>query len=1001
MKTRPSITRFIGISLLCLSACVSQAHGQVSNLDPTMLIEGLRKEGMGELLKHLITKLQADPKSDPVVLKHVLINQHLLDYSQKWARAAKLPDAAAIEALRKEARADFDQSLTDRRDLIAKYPKHDLRPLWQTDLAEQLFDDYLRKINQNAAEFYELGVPTAEQREAFEKSAVEMFEQLSDADRRFFDLIGEMPRRPDHVARVINTGMWDRITKQYNELRTPYFLAYGAFYVALLPDSNPYYRNLGKNSVIPAAVQGKTPTEERARLLGIAVEKLQKFLDDKNDMNNVLRPSQSLAGRAKLQQGKINEATDLLDPIINANTTDLVDLVSRVARGYAYEKAGQPDQALAALTAAQTQGLARQELPFRLLVVDATHLLLLSRAMAQPADKRAQGLTTAYEPYQQLFADPALGAALPIVKAYVFKRWESSIPPGRDLKDEPALVVAAIGETSEQAGQEMAMRAGDLANAGNTAEAEKLTKEAHVKLERSVKVNTDLLARPNLSNSIKAQAMFNLAHARYFLDPGDDGVGVKVAGILVDLAEQLPDQALAETAIDRAITGLLFPMHIRPQRPPGVSEMYERAMKVLLTKYPTTETADNQRFYYANSVLVPAQRYAEAVSALRAVHNAHADYYPAQRLLVETDQVIFRAAKEREERKKLGNAVVMDATRVRDEAERDMGAAAGDRLVAVRQAAGWSRLILADMAVELDPATNEKEADANIEKALKYLDGFDRDFNADPELISMMLERRIVFHFKVDKLADATAEAKRMMDAFPDQAAGVINAVLTDVDRQIEDLNGRAANPVIADFDRKRLLELAQKKSVAETELATLLRTWAADPKRGKDAEGLLPFDLILARAKLNTGDAKGALEIIEPLMGKFPQNGELINAVGEARFIIAKELIKTDKAQGTAMMNDKVAPLFNSIITGVPAENGKYPDIWWNAWMRRLQISDLVQHGLEDIPLKVRQLEGVDTNLGGDRYKTELSRLRAKYAGLEATVAAPPPPKTDKPKNP
>ena len=128
----------------------------------------------------------------------------------------------------------FDRTLAGLRELIKQYPDHEQRPMWQADLSELLLFDYLQALKQNAAEFVEFGVPTENQVSAFENAVVEAYEQLADADYRFSQLQTQLPRQADHIAKRINTGLWNRMINQYYAVRTQFFLAHAAHYVALL-----------------------------------------------------------------------------------------------------------------------------------------------------------------------------------------------------------------------------------------------------------------------------------------------------------------------------------------------------------------------------------------------------------------------------------------------------------------------------------------------------------------------------------------------------------------------------------------------------------------------------------------------------------------------------------------------------------------------------------------------------------------------------------------------
>ncbi|MCX5659344.1 MAG: hypothetical protein NTW19_06425 [Planctomycetota bacterium] len=976
---------------LALLASAAPAHAQFSRFDKTTLIEGLRKEGMGELLKHLALTELSDGK-DPVLAKQVLINQYLIDYAQKRAAALKEQDGARAVALRKEALDAFNGAQAARLALVKELPDNEQRPLWQTDNAEQQIFEYLQIIKDNANDFYEFGVPSAEQRTAYETVVPEVLAATADADVRLFVLQGDLPKEKDHTEKRVNTGLWDRMMNQYYKTRTQYFLAHAAFYAAQLPDSHAYYR-VPNPKIIQ---QRKTAAEERSRLLSLTVERLEGFIKDLNDPYEVRRPAQALSARAQLALGRVDEALASLDAVIKANAADRTDLVARIARASALEAKGQGPAALAQLADLHSHAMVKDNLLFRLLIVDSTHRLLLRRADKAQGKEKASLVALAYEPYQQFLDDPSLGESAESIKDYIYRRWEANTTATTpaEFVALPGAVAAAIAEINRSKGQALMEQAAGEADAKK---AGAMRTDGSAKLQKTIDICTGLLKRDDLRPSVRAQTKFNLAISYYFLDPKDNQKLLKCAGILTELGAELPDQKISEAGIINAVSMLRY-LHEQPKRMSGVDQAYERAAVVLLTNYPTTPAAINERFYVGAAVFEATGRFAKAAEILAAVPSDNADYYPAQQEMLHCLHVLYRQARglspvvaepetqpattqaasapaaapapaaggKAEDARKLAEKVVVEATRIREEAARFLQQASAEQAPAARRAAGSATLVLADMAVD-----EEKK----YEKVLTLLKDFDRDYGAEAELMRPMLEKRIIALFQVNQFDEAVNESMRMMNGFPDDAAPVVDRVLTGLDAIMEQLR-RSAGGELVESRKKAMLDRADAISKVELKLADLLYKWAVDQKYPEDK--MLPFKLVFAKSLRLSGDPKKALEMLQPLLAKAKDNADLLHNVAECYFAIGGEKSLTDNA----------APLYDRLIRDLPPEEGgKYPAIWWNAWMRRLQISEITKTGLEQVSLNVRALQNTDPNLGGEATKLELVRLRNKFAG---TVAKP-----------
>jgi len=934
MKKIGLITLLLTLSPLAWPTTVAGAP--LAHFDPGTLIETLANEGMSELLGHMA---QTQSTDDPVTDKLITIAQLRARYADpRIDRADQL--------------AAFEQMVEASRSLIQEYPDHYQRPLWQTNLASLLLFEKLQVIDQNAGEFYEFGIPTDKQQAAFESVAPEAFELLVDADIRFFFLKNDLPRQPDHKENRVQTGLWSRMMDEYYHTKTQFLLAHAAYYTSLLSDEHPYFKNLN-NPKIPR--QKPTAQEERLRLLDLTIEKLKKFVDDNEDPYRIRRASVCLTGRAMLwQPALLDKAIEYFDMVDQAGPRDLHHLRNQLAKAVAIEKNGPPGPAQQLLADLSKHPMVKQNLLFRLLVVDQDHRLKRDRAMAQPAGARGQALAEAYTPYSDLLSDPALtkdqAAGL---KRYIYTRWESMVKPGTDLNQLPDSILAAAGEMARLKGENLVYQAEQLSQAGQEQEAEALITQSEPMLERAISINTDLLKRDSLKPGIRASAMFNLAKAVYLLAQGEPQQLVTAGNVWIDLAQEMPDQPLAEQAIDIAVKVLRQFYDLQP-RPEGTAEAYERAAGVLFEHFPTSKIADNERVYYAFYVLTPKGKYTEAVALLRETPKDHPSYFESQQELLNNLKQIFDQAKKTADKNAAQNHLTKAARRIINDTK-SLPTGADEQLRQdAHNALGSARLVLIDVSI----------AQGKTDETLQQLEGFEDEFRDNPDLVRVALSKSIVAYAQSDNQGQLIAQAKKMMGLYPDDAAAVIDEVLTDLNQRISKLTQQAENTNI-NREEEALRTQIGSYAQAALVLSELLLDWAVRQKYPE--EDLVPFKLNLARANLLANQPQVALDILAPLLEEYPDDTDLIYNTGEALFIVGQEESLID-----------AAVQFDRLIGGL---GPPYPPVWWRAWMRRLQIMDKLNTDVEDIPLRIRALELTDPNLGGEPFRSELKRLQIKHA--------------------
>lgn len=863
---------FCGSCVFCVFCGSNEAQAQLADYDKGQLIDALAAENMTELLQRLI---ETDPPDDPVEAQQIEIAQHRLRYTD-----ATLGVDDRVAAL--------ERALAAMRELIAAHADHELRPLWQTDLAAMLLETYLGGVHANADLFCEFGVPTAAQRDAFARAVAEAHALAADANLRFFTLRGELPRRADHVTRRVNTGLWERMIDDYYLKRTQFYLARAAYLASLLPE-------------------GETPAP-RDRLLAEALNAIDNTAVKLKDDPGVADAVAALLGRIKLRRGDLAGAdADLAQA---ANGDGVTQLVARLARVQLTARRSDAAAALAELKQVESLPLVRDNLTYRLLAADLEHRL-------QPA-----GSAASYEPYLRLLGDRALGDRAEGLRRYIYQRWADDAPAGAE-ETLPPVVRMAMAQTLREQGQ-LARQANDEARAAAL-------------FDRSIRINR-ALADSDAPPQVKVAAAYNLGLAMY-LRAADTDAMIAAADVLTDAAERYPAQPAAEAAIRDAVA-IARSLHAQSPRPAGADAAYRRAADVLFARYATTPAADAERVYYAYSVLQPAGDYAAAVEFYRKVPQDSETFHDAQRELL---FVLERQALAGEPTPELPALI-----------ERVLSRVSSDTSAPVRRAAAAAQLVRAQLAAK----------EGRIDEALSILDEVERGHADDPDMLRLTLERRILLLAEANRAQPLAAAAEHMMAAFPDDAAAVIDSVLTRIDAQIETLRPVADNPTAAaserDAARQRIDALAQTASA----LADLLVAWAQ--RQGFDEGQMVAYELIRVKVLLLAGDAARAVEIADQQRAKFPDDLSVLHYAGEAHYEAGDEPSLIRAAQ-----------TFDRIIGGL---SPPYPPEYWHAWMRRMQINDRLGKFTEQIGPTVRQLEMQDAQLGGAPYSVELRRLARKY---------------------
>ncbi|MEM9417816.1 MAG: hypothetical protein AAGA25_02020 [Planctomycetota bacterium] len=843
---------------------------------------------------------------------------------------ALLAEARDPKLSGQERLTHFNEARKRLRGLIDNpaMEKHPLRPVWRTDLAEMLLVTHLQGFRRSASSFVELGVPTANQRKAFEQDVPIALAMLVQASQEYRDLEARLDRDIAMREQIETSLLNGLIFDQYRDQKNAWFAANAAYFATLLRDESPFF--MGGNV---------TPQEKRAELRGFAVSTLRPFLEGEVGGETLRARAQSLAGRVLFSGGEAAIAErDYLSAAVSNADWNPDRLAASIARANAIEQQGKPDVAEARLVELSKRSAVQERLDDRLLVADALHLLRLRKAEKTQNSERDELTAQAYGIYFDLLNDPALGDGTAALRNLIYDRWASAIPADADaatIQSLPGAVRVAVADISRRRGLLWKQRGEEEKGAAS--------------LQRAIDFAQTVDDRGAVGDEVWANGRYNLAYATYALNPKKLSSLLSAADAATTVAEQTPTLPVATDAIDLAAR-LLESLHRSYADQPGVTPAFERAMGVLYDSgdFDTTQPADDRLVYYAYAMFEAKGDYERAAELYNRQLRTHPNYLQAQAQRVSALSQWYDQTREGSQRNRIESNL----------------------LDAARRVAAQARPVLADpqQAAKADSAAralaNAKLAEAqvlatrgDIDGALESIASFESEFAERSELAQLGLERRILLLVEADRLDQAQEAAGTMMGRYPDAAAGVINNVLNDMERQIEQLGD----------DSPESAKLAE----AAAAMAKLLADWAQG--QGYAAKQMLPYRLVVLKSLRIANRPDEALAYLRDtsLEAQFGNNVDVL--FEKARALVSKG--------DPASLRD-ATPILNRIIGGLTEP---YPDIYWRSWVARLEVNLKLGEGVADVSRRVRQLEQTHPALGGEPFKTQLKALaiEAQRQGL------------------
>lgn len=1036
------MSRWFLATTLMLAVCgglpVSAQMEQLYRNDDRF-IQGLREAGMSELLERFVEQVDDRGGLQPIAQRQLQIALHEFAADERFQRAVEQNgvDPERAEALFHESRASYESLLAEQQKLIDENPQDERLAMWQTDLAAMLLDTYLPTYFNNAAWFYDFGVPTPEQEAAFERSVVQALALAADARHRIESLTSRLGSDGGVLrARLEEMNIFFDLRQEYGQRRTPYWYAHAAYYVAQLPDNHPYYQNLGRDPQMRN--QAQTPADERLRLLEQVESVAAGNLQNDPGVGTSIRLIGGLAMVRLDDPDRVDEGVDgFLDPVITGSSDTWQGFLASMGKARGRAAVGEMDTATEILEGMVRHTFVRSQLSGgngfpRLLVADLWHRLLAEPAEQTRGADRLALLAEAYEkPYLPLVNDDPANFFGP----FLYRRWAERVDPAQDPSDLPPMVRMGVGQIMTERG---ALPADELVYLANNAPLESIAipaerdREAQRRQELIDRARADLatavrfnqtLTDPSTDAPVRARGLFSLGFAKYYLAEidkyyGDAGDSIEpyfeVAQLWATLGTELSGTTQAEQATGFAVTLLQQFDQLFNTGPGGVTntdyrDAYRAAIDAMYRYWPTNDTAHALRVYTGFFVYELSGELERAIEVYRGMPQGHPDYFEARRQMILAMQKVYDNQSDTLRRLELtGAADETEAAAAR--LEREVGVLNEDLERLRRELLDTAELLLIDAEDEAENGSDPRrrfsaataqggaliavaamESDGgDWEAALDLLAGFEIDYKPTGPLAALVDAQPDPGKAReqLDGLIQSAQERRILalvkgdqLDLLGDAARAMIDAypdaasgVVDGVLRRIEDQ--------IASYEQARdksLLQVnrdeAQRQITRLAGVATQLSELLVTWAKNEGYTGtrLLPFELGLARALLLAQRPADAMPIMNAWYDEYPNNFDVVMLTADTRIAAARKA--GDRSVGTIQ---PALDLYYKIITYYNSQPGEKPPRFWEAWLKALKTHEFVGGDLaRGIPDEVRMLQNrFGEDLGGPDFSARFMEL-------------------------
>ena len=890
---------------------------------------------------YLIDELESNPNNRVNVLERQIIEKQIaFEILRKRANAADQTNSEIANQLSKKANQCFYEAISQYEELIQNESQNPRAPIWKTNVAEMYLLQNLQLLHYFAAESVTLGMPTPEQERAFLQSVNKAFVFLADAKRDLDEMQTSLPRKKGYEDWATR-GLTTQLFEEYSKKRVPYFLSLAALYVAQMPNSAEYFTQQYDvtNSL---TVRVETIDQERVRLVNLAMELIDSFVADKSDAAGVRFASMVNASQVMLLLDDPAAAAKLLMPVLDSPRRDLTNLVAHMVYAKALSQVGKYDRAEKYLKEVSTSHrLCKNSVLFRLLVVDGRFKNQLMKISQMPAGKQADGRYQAYRVYTSLLEDKSITAEKMLyLKHLLAMRFESILYLTSDYQALPHELLALISDYAVQQVQQL----------GGWGKADDSLLRKYSKLTEHIASCTNVEGE---DREIRARALYNKIVVNYLANKQTLKTKRESANQLIDLARLYPTQSISARAMFFGVQ-TLQKMCQHDLHNHEIRKDYSSAVQALFEFFPLSKVADNQRMFYAYYVLQKNKDYTNAVAQYEQVRFEQDQYYQAQRELLyclnamladpQTSNQEYAIWFEELERK--ANKLEYDVSKEKREG------ATGQRIKDGEYAVASSKMIRAIAA--------QRTGDA--ETALSTLAKLDVDFNAYPDLLQQYLQVQVEALVAKADLAKATEIAGKFIKQYPEQAAGTIDRLLRSLNDSFVSV---LDNSLLADQPNAVNQQEQNQALLAVTLIDSLLAN--GDPQLF-DRQYKLQMSLIKVRVYLLMNQLDAASDVLKSFETEFSHMIDWVWLTAETNYRL-----------GNVDSIKQAMPLYTRLINSL--SNNKNAKQYWQAWLRYLMCCDSTGERVKQIPLRVRQLQMQNPDLGGEAFKNVFMKLHDKYA--------------------
>ncbi|MBI1373969.1 MAG: tetratricopeptide repeat protein [Phycisphaera sp.] len=1012
VKTRRA-DGLLAVALLAIvagfAAAPSAALAGPRNLDDAEFIRGLKNRGMKELIVYYIEK---NPPKDPIERLEVLIEQKKLILDDDGETPEKRR-AAGMEVI------DL------YRQIIKQAPAvHWKQIVWKVEYVTYLFEVVMPRLELNAAEFVEFGVPTKEQRDAFNEYAEDAYNMMESAGDQWFMMPLLLPKKPNFEEDFVNNGRWRMLKDDFGAIRLPFYRSWARYYFSMTPKGQArggkmteeleeavrFLDAVGRQEIAPSVVTKLRSVQGRIQLaLGdhvAADQALKKALgaiaNGTSQMDvlivklamvqTIAAPGLAKAEAPKAAPKKDDKAAPKKDdkaaPKKDDKAGDKKADDKKPAAKDAGKKApdgkpgaaGKPadakaddkkdddkkdDKKKAAPPAKKLLSPEVIQAVAALQAIKRDPLVKNSPMLLVLAYDLQFRLTDDYDAYVDLFNDPVL-ANNPGLRAAVENHVYARLADIKvdDLATVPPLVVMAhVEHNMLNPGMELHNQAMEEKSESKKKD---LIAQTQKKLAPAIKELTRLLERDTLSEGMRGKALFKLGIAYFnawdFYHAGET---------LLEIADKHPNDPNAQLSMQNAIA-LIMQVYKENTDKQYVKDKVEEALKVLLEKYPQLPEAKTHQYTWA-AMLRQEKDYDKAIEAYKKIGPSHQFYADSQYEMLICQHALWLAEPaDSDNKSKLAGNLLPQADQAMKVIKDAMQNAPADRKSKLQHMLGDTMLIKAE---GLGEGLNQ------IALARALVKDFDAEFSEFRDLINAKRRLSINLHIRAGDVDKALDEIRKFIAQFPNEGGPLIRGVL-------ESINRMAADKEVLPGQKSE----AQKLYDIGVEIAQMLLDWAKRQEQFKSPAALLPFQMIVADQFIAAKKYEDAMKLLEELFKTNPKNMDIMFGLAKAYF--AQGIYE---AKDPANPLSGVLPICNKIINNVQPDpkSGKYPETYWEVWSLRLQSVDkqleqmktdsanvqkAKDRGVAEIYMMVRKLELADQKLGNGAAAPILTRLKIKW---------------------